>query len=193
MLIGISGKIGTGKTTLADCLEELWPSYRIYRTSFASPLKSEAAETYNFPLELCYSQRGKEQVIFHPDLPSQSMSVRQILQWHGQMRRDADPDYWVKAMRLDLCSLVGRDTIIIDDVRYPNESALIHERGGLTVRLNPYPDWRPGPHSGHISETALDSHEFDLEYLPFFGELKAVAVDIAHALEFAAAMAEGYE
>jgi hypothetical protein len=109
------------------------------------------------------------------------------------MRRDADPDYWVKAMRLDLCSLVGRDTIIIDDVRYPNEAALIHERGGLTVRLNPYPSWQPGPDAGHASETALDSHEFDLEYTPSFDGLHGVALDIAAALAFDAAMAEGYE
>jgi hypothetical protein len=193
MLIGISGKMSTGKTTLADRLEDIWPAMRIHRTAFAGPLKEEAASAYNFPLEYCYSQRGKDQIIFHPDLPSQSMTVRQILQWHGQKRREQDPHYWVKAVYLDLCTLTDRDMIIIDDVRYPNEAKMIRELGGLTVRLNPYPSWAPGPYADHISEIALDSHRFDLEYTPDFGDLERVAIEIAHALEVDAAMAEGCE
>ena len=83
MYIGISGKMGTGKTTVARMLLAKFPQYQ--RKGFGDFLKEEVAERFNFPLECCYER--KNEVVLHPDLPNGAMSVRRILQWWGDKRR----------------------------------------------------------------------------------------------------------
>lgn len=63
MLIGISGKIGVGKTTLAN---EICKLSGFTRTAFGDVLKREVSERFGFDSQLCYSATGKEAVVFHP-------------------------------------------------------------------------------------------------------------------------------
>ena len=182
MIVGISGKIGTGKTTLAEMIEERLEADGITAAciSFGSLLKEEASERFGFPLALCYSEEGKGTVIFHPDLPSQSMTVREILQWWGtDVRRAEDPDYWVKAMEITVPQL-DAEVKLIDDVRFPNEADWVqHVRKGGLVRLFPYRGWVPGPYACHDSETALDRYSFPLELSPDYNKLAHEAENLA--------------
>lgn len=100
-------------------------------------------------------------------------SVRRLLQvWGTEYRRWQDEDYWVKALRAWLACREPGENVVVDDVRFRNEAELIHERGGLLVRLEPWDGWEPGPHSDHPSETQLDEYQkFHMVLRPRRGEL----------------------
>lgn len=205
LLIGISGKIGTGKSKLANLLMERFPGAE--RMSFAGALKRETSKVFGFPTAWCYT--GKDIPLDFsrpsPDASSASYSppgaksvshpsgrltlrlegfwtVRELMQfWGTDICRTHDPDYWVKRMEsaTEDARTYGR-SVIIDDVRFPNELDMVRRLGGLTVRLDPYEGWRPGPYADHPSETALDDETcWDVRAQPAFGALDDVAELVA--------------
>lgn len=183
-LIGISGKIGCGKSTLAHLVAQRlgWAV-----TSFGARLKDEVAQLFGFSRSSCDTPEGKDRIVDLIESPwaaatlamtrdsRATMSVRELLQvWGTDVRRAQDPDYWVRSMRGFLESEGGG--WVLDDLRFPNEAALVREQGLLLVRLEPYPGWEPGPHAGHLSETALDDFQgWDLILSPLKGELDRAA------------------
>jgi len=182
-IVGISGKISTGKTTLANHF--LAKTGGIWnKRSFADALKDEVAQKFNIPPDWCYNEKNRVVEIYKdaflgPKLyvapPSQKMTVREILQWWGtEVCRVQNPDYWDRQMIGHINTVKGCDGIIIDDVRFPSEAKLIQDRGGDIVRLEPFDGWGCDPDAAkHISETALDDYGyFDLSYSPDFGELE---------------------
>lgn len=169
MIIGISAKIGCGKTTLTNMFLKKYPKY--IKKSFASILKEESAYMYNYPGKWNYSEGGKAKIVNHEKLPKKNMTVREILQWHGtDFRRKQDPDYWTRYMNglISAYSLF----VIIDDVRFKNEADFVKDHHGWLIRINPYREWMPGKYAKHQSETDLDCYrEFDLILTPEFGQL----------------------
>lgn len=183
-IIGLSAKLGCGKTTVANMILEMVP--KSARAAFADNLKIEAAHTYGFHLDLCYSEAGKGSLVFlgeegMANLGAHTMSVRSVLQKHGtEYRRAQDPLYWDNKMRevLTLHGHNGTPLVVVDDVRFPSECELIREFGGSLYRLQPYPSWKPGKNASHISETALDEYDgFDMVFCPEKGmeQLQVVA------------------
>ena len=187
-IIGISGKIGSGKTSLTQHLLKHLDSTWV-RIAYGDLLKIEVSSRFNFILEYCYDSRKNNCVPVPaitytekgaydvPDFPYPT--VRRLLQWWGtEVRRTEDPDYWVKAMRevLDRCRASKQHAgVIVDDVRFPNEAELIKEQGGLLVRLDTYPGWVCDQKAAsHPSETALDDYTmWDYQLCPGYKELEA--------------------
>lgn len=170
-IIGLSAKIKCGKTTYAEELLKIYPSYVI--ESFGNNVKKEVSDTYNIPMPLMYSQEGKEEIVNHDNLPLPNMTVREVMQWHGtDYRREQDTNYWIKYMM----ELTYDKFVIIDDVRFINEAQLVNDNG-ILIRVNPHENWEVGPFSEHRSETELDDYEkFDLVLEPKFNGIKE-AVD----------------
>lgn len=173
-IIGISGKMGVGKTTVARMLCELIPGAE--RIAFGDILKREMAGIFGVPLGYFYD-RKEMNVAATPERRAagmtQSMTVRELMQWYGtEVVRKENPDYWVHAMREKLRNMraTGVPVAIIDDVRFPNEAALIKELGGSLIRINPYQGYEKD--SAHLSETALDAYAaWDACFAPEYGEV----------------------
>lgn len=180
MIVGISGKIGTGKSTLAGWVASWLTGSE--RMSFACVLKDEVATLFNFPREWCDTAGGKARIVeisgSHAErlgLPSCSLTVRELLQVYGtDVVRAMDPCYWVKA--LDRVIPNSARFVVLDDIRFADEAAYVREQGGLLVRLDPYQGWKPGLYADHVSETALDAWgDWDLRMAPPYGQLSDAA------------------
>ena len=176
LVIGLSGKIGVGKTTAGMLIQQRGLADRLL--AFGDPVKDEAARRFGFDLRLAYED--KDRIILHQDLPGGAMSVRRILQWWGtDVRRAEDPLYWVQRMEAWLGQM-DAERVVIHDVRFREEALWIREVGGRLYQIRPYPEWQPGQEAGHRSETDLDDWEdWDGVIQPPYQELDLVAQMVA--------------
>ena len=187
-VIGISGKIGTGKTTLANHLvDKLGEGWR--RLAYGDVMKREVSDKFHVPIKDCYEKKERLWPVgmyYRPDkgegvaLRAPYMSIRRLLQWWGtDVRRGQDPDYWVSQMReaLRRAKINAIQGVVVDDVRFENEAQLIKDLRGRLIRLNPYGEWVCDPKvAEHESETALDDYTgWDLNVYPGYGELEKLA------------------
>ena len=164
MIIGISGKAGSGKDTVAKMLEVLYAnpdiSYEEYEKKkyknfadiqivhFADSLKETTQVLFRIGEWETNTQEGKKTTINWI-----GKTVRELLQGIGQGLRDAiDPNLWVKIL---FANTEDWSNYIIADVRYPNEIYAIKKRNGVLIRID-----RKGAGAGnHSSETALDDYK----------------------------------
>ena len=164
MIIGISGKAGSGKDTAAKMLEVLYAnpdiSYEDFANKkyknfadiqivhFADSLKETTQVLFRIGEWETNTQEGKKTTINWI-----GKTVRELLQGIGQGLRDAiDPNLWVKIL---FANTEGWTNYIIADVRYPNEIKAIKERNGILLRID-----RKGAGAGnHSSEIALDDYK----------------------------------
>lgn len=167
--IGISGKIGSGKSTLAMELETLLKqnNFQVFQRNFADELKQCVAKRFDFDVNLCYSQEGKNQTIYD------GKTVGQLLQEVGTAQREIDADFWIKAVDSFIAEKTRVATqekldrhmfFIISDVRFENEANWLGDQ--FLVRLEGDPGQvaaQTNRNKAHISETALDNYKnFDL-------------------------------
>lgn len=179
LILGISGKAGVGKTTLANHLCAMDVSRKM---SFADPLRDEVCSNFEFNREDTHNKDTKYL------LAGRLMSMREILQWWGETMRRANPYYWAnisKEKLIDTKEGEGFDGVVIfDDVRYLNEVKMIcsMEDFGcetIIIRILPYPEWEEGPHGKHVSETQLDFYEgWDGVFSPAYGSLLDTAQEV---------------
>ncbi len=132
MIVGFAGKKQSGKSTAA---RHLLLSHDFITYSFAEPLK-EMGEVLLAALGLTLDEiyevyEGKEQVI-HPI----GVTWRQLLQTLGTEwgRTHIHPDLWVMCAR-EFFEQNRHCDIVIDDVRFENEAALIREMGGVIIHV----------------------------------------------------------
>jgi hypothetical protein len=183
-ILALSGKMGSGKNTVATIINQL-TNNKFEEKSFASKLKQIASILTGIPVEKFEDQEFKKSFLgdewtnhtFYEDgSPNmyQKMTTRQLLQKVGTeaMRNNVHPDVWVNALFADYIS-TSRETgtildklselgyennfpnWIISDLRFPNEFDAIKLRDGLCIRINRNSDNK----SNHISETSLDHIE----------------------------------
>lgn len=186
-LIGISGKMGTGKDEIGNIIQSITtpsgtgkredgiqiPIYQIKK--FAYKVKEIASILTNVDIEKFEHQDFKSQPL--PDMwtfEEHQLTGREMLQKIGtEMGRSIHPDAWVNALFSDYVldlrrvgNSEGGTTIseaypnwIITDVRFPNEADAIKAKGGYLIRVNR----QTNVIDTHPSEISLDDYEgFDL-------------------------------
>lgn len=181
-IIGISGKIGTGKTTLAGHLQRLIAreNYVVGHFSFGDALKREVSSVFGVPLVDLYTQEGKAKVCtFEVDGHERTMMLRELLQWYGTDHTRAQwPHYWVDRLAEEIAGSSCR-VAIIDDIRFADEAEYAAKPGrkkSMLLRLEPYAGWACDPSvAAHESETALDDYTFRWRITPQLGELDEIA------------------
>lgn len=163
-LIALCGAAGAGKDTVADML----PARKL---AFADALYREVAEAWGVEQHVlrCRETKELESPILSVahckdlgfrtncwrDFHNRPRSPRQILQWWGDYRRDQNTGYFVWRLAREL--LEETDDVVITDVRFPNEAAMVRQLGGQIWQIR-----RPGYEAGgtgHASDT--DGSEFE--------------------------------
>ena len=121
------------------------------------------------------------------ELPEIRTSVRHMLQTLGTEygRHCIHPDLWVKAAQPKILSFLERGIdVVVDDVRFLNEAALIRKLGGEVWCVE-----RPSAvrTTSHASEGSLDGFHFDRRIVndsslfELYGEVKR-RVDLLYSL-----------
>lgn len=148
VIIGIHGKMHSGKTTAANYLIDC---HGYVRMSFGDTLKEAANMIFNIPMTELYSEK-------------KSKYTRDVLQKLGtECCRALDPDVWVKALErklLERNKIDHKSKIVIDDVRFKNEAYTLKNIWNATMiklQLNYENDVTTEIHTKHQSEIDLDS------------------------------------
>ena len=128
-LIGLVGKAGSGKDTLADEIAaDGWE-----KVAFADSLKRMCIDYLGLSHDDAYTQEGKMRMN-----PHWGMTNRTILQKVGTdaMRNGFDKDVWVKILQIRIRRMLdeGRK-VVITDCRFDNEAQMVEDMGGLVVEV----------------------------------------------------------
>ena len=147
MIIAISGLIGSGKDTAADYLVNL---HEFRRESFAGNLKDSMSAIFGWDREMLEgrsksSREWREQVDpwWAERLNMPHLTPRWILQYVGTdvIRGHFHDDMWLASLENKLRKT--DDDIVISDVRFKNEIAMLKKLGAICVEVvrGPRPDW----------------------------------------------------
>lgn len=154
-LIGIAGKAGAGKDTIADYLVR---EHGFTKLSWAGPLKAAMA-IMGFPEPA--NRDDKEKPIEGFGFSWRVAAQRLGTDWGRAM----DPDIWVKLMARELASqeleasvVHGREArIVISDVRFGNEADMIRKDGQI---------WHVSGRAAELGAAAAHASEAGILYMP---------------------------
>lgn len=155
LIIGLTGPAFSGKDTVGNYLADM---HDFERAAFADPIRCALIEMFGLRTQ-DFSPENKERTI-----DWLGTSPRRLMQTLGTEwgRICVAPDLWCRAMerRIRLANRFYVAAIVITDVRFPEEAALVRRLGGEVWRIE-----RPGAattaHSSHASETAGSQIEAD--------------------------------
>lgn len=162
-LVGITGKAGAGKDTIADYLVR---EQGFNKLSFADTLKRMLALA-GMPEPT--NRDDKEKLI-----PGFEFTWREAAQKLGtEWGRALDPDIWIKILELRIQRETALDAaypgvkpsrFVLSDVRFDNEAEMIRRLGGQVLHVTGRAA-KLGASAGHASEAGVffDGHHGDRE------------------------------
>ena len=161
MVIGISGKIKSGKSRVAKTLFKMLKEEgkQVKVKSFAQPLYEVVSKLYDTDIKTIKKDKQKNLPIYiHTRTTNSGMvttNYRTILQIIGNTARDyGDSDIWVNALfGYENKKINNGDYWIIDDVRYSNEAQRIRDLNGILIRV----ERDLHQPNEHIAENSLDT------------------------------------
>lgn len=168
MIIALSGYAKSGKDTVAEMIQEIYPDKWEVK-KFSGKLKLIASILTGIPEHMFEDQDFKTSILGeewwknYGDFYHQT-TVRDFLQILGTdaIRNGLHTNAWVNALMADYkpakMDQYNPSNWIITDCRFPNEAQAVKDNGGVVIRIV-----RPGiePVNAHPSETALDNWDFD--------------------------------
>lgn len=163
MIIGIIGKIGSGKSTGAEFLSQEF-GYEEY--SISKPLK-EVAKIFGFSHNQVFGTQEQKLEIH----PYWGISGRTFLQKVGtdlfrnniknvlpEMKIEDSP--WLEIFKLKF--IQNPKKYIVSDVRFEDEAEFIKKMGGIIIRINRNEKGKEkGKETVHISELEMDKIKED--------------------------------
>lgn len=177
-LVGIAGRAGAGKSMVAERMQQWGDDY--VPVSFATPLKQMATR---FLMDN-YGYTEREVLFFMKNktlkLPELGVTMRHFLQTLGtDWGRDLiNPFIWVNLGADCISELLDFSPVVVDDLRFETEAAVIRGFGGLVIHLV-----RPGGgFDDHASEVGIKPRAGDVLLLNNGSELALMAA-VAQAIE----------
>jgi len=162
-LIALTGRAGSGKSTVAAAIVKHPNAARAAVASFAKPLKRMLVELFYYTTkdhalasEMVFGAETKDKPL--PELGG--VTPRYLMQTLGTEwgRNALDPDFWVyiAASRLDRTMRNGLGTVF-DDCRFENEANLVRRMGGVVIGVR-----------GRESDAVTTDHESEHGVTPDF-------------------------
>ena len=170
-LIGLAGKAGAGKDTVADYL---WEKEGAIKIAFADPLRLAASAI--FGLGQCnFLDRDLKEA----EVEYWGMTPRRMLQLLGTEATKPvfGADIWLKRWFLSYSAVRDTDHVVVPDVRFDVEADAIRNLGGTIVHIA-----RPGARlSGatgeHSSEAGIELRDGDM-YLSNSGSVEELRYEV---------------
>jgi len=172
MIIGLSGKIGSGKDAAANLFAENFSEYvPIYKKSFAYKLKQIIEILSGFKMQTSFDNsffegitdfKREDKDVF---IKVFNQTIGEMLQIVGTevFRDNYDKEVWIKSLFNDYGPYEKKNTIwVISDVRFTNEANYVKNLDGILIRINGDPlklTEYSNRDINHPSETALDNYK----------------------------------
>lgn len=165
-IFGFLGVAGAGKDTSALILrQELEKKgLTIDEFAFATPLKTSLADLFDIKLSDFHERPTKDTKIVYGD----KWTPRQLMCWFSKVCKSEFGDmFWVdKVERLILNSKA--DCVIVTDIRYPNEGAMLEKHGAVIAYVDRIKVLGPVAHDADPSEKAVHETLMSLETNPIY-------------------------
>lgn len=153
MLVGVCGKAGAGKDTIADYLIN---QYKFKKISLADPIKRIVKDVFVLDDHTVYDRIAREQ----PLEQWNDWSVRKLLQFVGTelFRKNIDDGIWVKSLWYRVKS-DPTSNYVVPDIRFPNEMQYLAVNcpNFFTIKVE-----RDGC-NGNVGIKGHESEAYDLE------------------------------
>lgn len=170
-LIALCGQAGSGKDTAAEMLYDALVYNKglaaVRRYAFADPIRDMITVLMGYT---GYSgatglQWMQDRVLKEQPIDGIGHSYRKLAQTLGtEWGRAVDPDLWVKLTQARIQKLRFTTdhpvTVIITDLRFPNEAKMVKDMGGVIWRIT---GRSAGISTQHASEQLVDQIECDAE------------------------------
>lgn len=128
-LIGLAGKAGAGKDTVADYL---WEKEGAIKIAFADPLRLAASAIFALSVESFTDRALKEEVVEYWGISRRDMC--QLLGTEATKPVFGD-NIWLKRWFLSYSAVRDTDHVVVPDVRFDVEAEAIRRLGGVIIHI----------------------------------------------------------
>lgn len=186
MIIGFTGKMGSGKTTACDMVKQSLANVshinfkdaliKELRLFFPDVLRAVATDVAGERLGGWQTEptdviEDIEMNLFYEKPPV----IRALMRNFGtELRRSSDPEYWIKKWKETVTYTDGKH-VVTDDVRFVNEAEAVREFGGIVIRIARTDITDTGTHQ---SESEMDNIVADHTISVGKGELDKLRTEL---------------
>jgi len=162
LLIGITGQKYSGKDTLGNYICE---TYNFKRLAFADPLKDVCRTIFGFNDEQLYGDKKEEIDKYWKITPRETLQfvgTELFREQFGKKFEHVDKNIWIKVIKKTLLDNPS-ENYVVTDVRFQNECSMIHELGGVVIKIKRPFQNLDNNFSQHSSEIHIDELNVDYE------------------------------
>lgn len=174
MIIGIHGKLRSGKDTVARLLSEKFIElgFKTRKRAFADSLREVVEKIICVERKFVDDSYSTQSLDFTEEqkntyIPEFDLTIGQMLQHLGTetMRDHFNINVWVNSLWLNIKDIYENEIVIVTDVRFINEVKFLRDTGCILINVEGKPTTQTDESTrdkNHSSETSLDSfNEYD--------------------------------